>query len=214
MIGPFQPERQNCPICGIRIVRLGGGHGVPPRCPHCYSEVHIPISYGRWIWLLIVVALAAAGAATYDEAHAGTWLLLLILCSIPVRVVLGILIPPYYAVGKYKRGIPFLFWYVSYAVTMPVVVTAWGWLHVLVGASKSEISDAMVAMSLPLGWIDSALIMNTDRSFLDICGIVVGNSFFYAVATFALWRGARAMIHRNRVTVINITGDKTDDEGD
>jgi hypothetical protein len=140
--------------------------------------------------------------------------LLLILCSIPARISLGILILPYYDAGKYKQGIPFLFWYFSYALAMPVAVTALGWFHVLVGASKSEISDTMVAMSLPLGWIDTAFIMNINRSFLDICGIVVGNSFFYAVATFALWRFARAMIHRNRVTVINIAGDKTDDEGE
>ena len=210
MFNPFHRRIPLCPVCGGRIFRLGG-HG-PLRCAFCNSELYVPIAYARWIWVLVVVLLSGLGVMTYSVQHTGTWLLLLLLLSVAVRALLGILIPPWFQAGRQNVAFPFLLWYVIIAITLPVSVIGLGWFHVLIGASKSEISDLMVTFSLPLGWIRSDFIIDPTKNFFDVCGIVLGNSFFYALGTFAVWRGAHTIIRRNRVTAINIEGHDSADE--
>ena len=212
MFNPFRIEQPKCPVCGRRFFPVGG-HG-PLRCALCNAEVYIPAAYGRWMWLLIAVVLTVVGPATFRPEHAGTWLLLIIFSSIPLRIALGKLIPPWLKGVKEPSRFPFLIWYVSIALTMPLSVSAMGWFHVLTGGSQEEIREFLVAISLPLAWFNSSFLLNSNNTFFDACGVVLGNSFFYAVGMFGVWRGARAVIHRNRVTVMNIEGqpDPREDE--
>jgi hypothetical protein len=61
----------------------------------------------------------------------------------------------------------------------------------------------LITFSGPLDWISSDFVLDSNKTFLDVCGNVVGNSFFYAVATFAAWRSVRAILKRSRVTAMN-----------
>jgi hypothetical protein len=142
--------------------------------------------------------------ATYSSAHAGTWLLCLIISSIPLRVAVGKAIPPWFETGKQRFRFTFLLWYVGIALSMPLCVVALGWSHVLTGSSRDELRNFLVTESLPLAWISSDFLLDSNKTFLDACGTVLGNSFFYAVATFAAWRSVRAVLNRSRVTAMNL----------
>lgn len=87
---------------------------------------------------------------------------------------------------------------------MPLYVLALGWFHVLTGSSRSEVSEFLITFSWPLDWITSDFVLDSNKTFLDACGTVVANSFFYAVATFAAWRFVRAILKRNRVIAMNL----------
>ena len=179
------------------------GHGIL-KCALCESELYVPIAYARWIWALIVSILAMAGAITFSSTHAGTWLLFLILSSIPLRIALGKVIPPWLEAGQQRFRFTFLLWYLGFSISIPLYVLGMGWFRVLTGGSKGEINEYLVTFSLPLGWISSDFVLDPSKSFLDACGVILGNSFFYALATFAAWRGARAVLKRNRVTAMNL----------
>jgi len=81
-----------------------------------------------------------------------------------------------------------------------------GWFHVLTGSSKNEIQETLTTISLPLAWISPEFLLNPSNNFFDVCGVVLANSFFYALATFIVWRWVHSVIRRNRVTAINIEG--------
>jgi hypothetical protein len=62
----------------------------------------------------------------------------------------------------------------------------------------------LITSSWPLDWISSDFLLDSTKTFLDAGGTVLGNSFFYAVATFAAWRFVRAILKRSRVTAMNL----------
>jgi hypothetical protein len=212
MFNPFQRDRPHCPVCR-HIFQAAGGHG-PLRCALCDSQVYIPVAYARWVWFAVLVLLCVVGIFTHNAQHSGIWILLLLLSAVPLRILLGILIPPWFEAKKDRVGFPFLLWYICLAITMPLSWTAIGWFQVLTGSSKSEIQETLITLSLPLGWISPEFLLNTSKDFFDVCGVVLGNSFFYALATFAVWRAAHSVIRRNRVTAMNIEGRSGDDDDD
>lgn len=210
MFNPFHRAKPTCPACGSLLFETGG-HGVL-RCAACHTDLHVPWAYARWTWILVCVVLALIGSLTFSNDHAGTWLLFLILGSIPLRMIAGSLIPPWLEVGKQRPRVLFFFWYLMYALGAPLVVLAIGWFQVLTGP-RGELTESLVAFSLPLAWIYSGFLLDPSKSFLDVCGVILGNSFFYAVATFAAWRGVHSILKRNRVTAMNLES-KPDPEDD
>jgi hypothetical protein len=202
LFNPLKPEPPSCPVCRRQLF-IVAGHGVL-RCALCESELCIPIAYPQLLWLLIVTILGAIGIATYSSAHAGTWLLCLIISSIPLRIALGKTIPPWFNAGRQQFRFTFLLWYFGFALSLPLYRLAEGWFHVLTGNSKDELSEFLITSSWPLDWISSDFLLDSNKTFLDACGTVLGNSFFYAVATFAGWRFVRAILKRSRVTAMNL----------
>ena len=43
-------------------------------------------------------------------------------------------------------------------------------------------------------------LITTDSSFTDMCGVVLGNSFFFGLLMFACYQTVRWFFHRNRPT--------------
>ncbi|MBZ5664656.1 MAG: hypothetical protein LAO30_08650 [Acidobacteriia bacterium] len=178
----------------------------------CDAEVHIPFVYFRWIWFLVLTTLVALGILTFNARHAGTWLLVLLFLSIPIRVIWGILIPPWIERGAFKAGLPFIAWYVTLCAFQIAYSLFWGWLHVGLGASKAELNENWDFFSIPLCWISSAFLVRSDKWLSDVIGIIVGNTFFEALGMFAVYTGVRARLNRNRAIRLNITDIEPRDE--
>jgi hypothetical protein len=206
MPNPFRRKMPACPECRMPA-RISRGC-----CRYCSTEIYVPLAYFRWIWLLVVALLVVIGTITYDHAHPGSWLLSLIFLSIPLRVVCGVLIPPWFELGKLKSGITFIFWYVTFIIFLFIYWQAWGWLSILLRASRSDFNDTMGFFSMPLCWVNPRFFIAADRTFSDVCGILAGNSFFYALVVFLLYRGVHARLHANRVTRMNLTAESSEDE--
>jgi hypothetical protein len=205
MFNPFRRETPKCPGCQ-RPAQIRRG-----RCAFCNVRVYIPRAYFRLIWLLVVVVLVATGAATYSRGHTGTWLLALLLSAIPLRIVFGFLIPPWFELGSIKYGLPFVLWYVAICVSNFLYWQIWGWSSLaLVG--KADARETMDFFSLPLIWISPSFYINSSRSFADVCGILFGNAFFYALATFVVYRVVNARLNRSRAIRLGISDADSEDE--
>jgi len=209
MLNPFRHRPPTCPECRSPARMLYGN------CSYCSTQIHIPLAYFRWIWALVVTVLVAAGIPTYTEQHAGTWFLSLACTSLPLRIIAGYLIPPWFERGPVKLRLPFVGWYLTHFVFLFTYWTFLGWSHFALGASHRDIAELNAILSSPIGWINPAFFIVPSRSFADVCGILLGNSFFFAVATWFLYRGARFIMRRNRVTRINLSeqvGDSNEDD--
>jgi hypothetical protein len=203
---PLRRMKPVCPACKMSARIFRG------RCSYCGAETYVPLAYFRWIWLLVIVVLIVIGTITYSHDHPGTWLLSLIFLSIPLRIVWSVLIPPWLELGRPKSGIPFLFWYVTCVTLAFLYWQAWGWLSIVLRASRGDFADLMGFFSMPLCWVNSRFFIAPDRSFSEVCGILAGNSFFYALLVFLLYRGVHARLHANRVTRMSLTPDSSEDE--
>jgi hypothetical protein len=199
MINPFRIRPPTCPECQSHIRRIHGN------CAYCGTDLYIPVAYFRWIWALALAVVVAVAIPTYTGRHAGSWLLGLVCLSLVLRVVAGFLIPPWLERGEPKPHMPFVIWYFACFLFLFCYWTFLGWSHVLVGSTR-EIGDLNAILSSPIGFISPVFFIVPSQSFADVCGILLGNSFFLSVATLILYRGAHAVIKRNRVTRMNLTG--------
>jgi hypothetical protein len=102
MLNPLHRTVPVCPECG-RTARIARG-----RCRWCDAEVYIPIAYFRWLWFLVATTLVGMGVLTFNAGHAGTWLLVLLVLAVPIRLIWGIVIPPWFELGSVKYGLPLL----------------------------------------------------------------------------------------------------------
>jgi hypothetical protein len=206
MFNVLRREVPVCPECK-RVARVARG-----RCLWCGAEVHIPVAYFRWLWFLVLTTLAVLGALTFRSRHAGTWLLVLLLLAIPIRFLWGIVVPPWFERGVFKAGLPFIAYYVSVCVLQVAYWSLWGWLHVGLGATKDELNDNWDVFSVPLAWINPAFLIRSDKWLSDVLGIIMGNSFFEALAFFVAYTAVRRRLNRNRAIQLNITDVESEDE--
>jgi len=87
-----------------------------------------------------------------------------------------------------------------------------GWLSLLLGSHRDLLQQFDLA-SFPLNQIDRAFEITPQRSFLDVVGTIMGNTFFFTVIIYWCWRTVRTSFNRSRVTQIGITDDtKLEDE--
>jgi len=206
MFNPLRRQPLICPECE-RPARIQGG-----RCCGCGACIHLPVAYFRWLWFLTFLTLAGAATLVLTSQHIGTWLLLLIILTFPVRIAWSFVIPPWIERGELKSGWPFGFFYFAAFFTLFMDWMAFGWLHVGLGATKSEISENWFFFSIPLYWIDSNFLIQSDRWLSDAIGSILGNSFFYALVAFALYRGVSTRLNRNRAIRLKITDSDGEDE--
>ncbi len=199
MFNPFHRSVPTCPACQFPLRLFRGG------CAHCRAPLYIPSSYFRWVWLLVLAVLTALAIPTYTSEHAGTWFLELLLIALPVRLICGVLVPPPFECGQQRSKLPFVAWYVACCLMIFVYWTGFGWTHILLGASKDELRDNLNFFSLPLGMVSRGFVLAPQRTFVDVCGILLANCFFYARVLFLLHKFGAFLIRRNRVTRMDLS---------
>jgi hypothetical protein len=92
--------------------------------------------------------------------------------------------------------------------------TVLGWAYIILHASKADFQDHLNLFSLPLGMISGNFVITPQKSFFDVCGILFGNCFFYAFVLSLLHRFGYFLIHRNRVTRMNLAAANSQSEQD
>jgi hypothetical protein len=206
MFNPFRRAVPRCPECG-RPPRIGRDG----KCLGCGERIYVPIAYFRWLWFLVFVTLVALAIPTFNGDHSGTWLLVLLVLAVPIRVIWGIIIPPWIERGAFKSEVPFIAFYGASCLMGIIYWTLWGWLHVGLGATKDELKDNWDIFSVPLGWIHPGFVIRSDKWLSDVFGTIMGNSFFGAVAIFFVYRVVRTRLNQNRAIRLDIADPNSKD---
>ncbi len=206
---PIQ-TRSVCPACGeaLRLRSLDEQF-----CVSCGSPVRISWSYRRQISYIALVIVALIGFATYSHTSTGPWIIGLALFWLWIAFVLSLIIPATYERGQPQLRITFVASFLGVFVTL-FTVEFIGFLtaFVLLGANPREVQEQLEFLSEPLRWFSPQFLITPDKSFLDVCGIMLGNSFFLGIPFVLCGKAIQYVMRRNRVVQLGIDHSVEDDE--
>ncbi len=80
--------------------------------------------------------------------------------------------------------------------------------------NPSDVQEHLEDLSLPLARISPNFLIRRESSILDVCGIILGNSFFFALLIFSFYQPIRWLFRRARPTQLNISHSHAVDEDD
>lgn len=214
-----------CPQCHrpLRIQRRGvsptvslllvSAFNIRFHCPFCETRIGLSPSYQRWTLLVVVLSTTAIAWQLRTPSSSGAWLLGMLAVALLLRAaVLGVFPAPL-SVAPQSDGIPFAGCYLALALIILIEqFILFGWAIVVMG-SRQDLYDHFQILSYPLAWINPNFLITPQRSFLDVCGILMANSYFGAFAFWLCGNGVRAVFRRNRVTRMTIT-DAPEDSDD
>jgi len=169
-------------------------------------ELGIARSYRRCVGLLALASGSILGAATHQPASSGGWLLGVILITIVFWFFFQAVIPPWLQQGRNRPQFLFLGLWVSAAIGGLVFqFVGFGIVRILLGGSPEEWRQHIDFLSFPLSLIDRNFQLTPANSFFDLCGVLVGNSFFYALFVYLCYQPVRRAFRRNRPTRLSIS---------
>ncbi len=201
-----------CPQCGERIDRRRLREAA---CPHCHVDIGIAHSYRACVGLLALVSMVRLGVATYKPASDGGWLLGVMVSALPLWVFFMVLIPPWLKRGHNQPRVTFVSSWLSAAATIFLVeFLGFGAAYLALGASQRELRELLDMLSIPLAWISPNFLLRPGKSFLDVCGVILGNSFLLGLPLFACYESVRWFFRRNRPVQLSITDANPSDDDD
>ena len=161
----------------------------------------------------VIDALIALG--TYRQTSAGPWIIGLALSWVLITFVLYIIVPATYEPGYPQEQLTFVSAFIAVFVTVLLVeflaVLA---LYVILGAKPAEVQEHLDMLSAPLGFFSQQFLITPQKSLLDVCGIMLGNSFLLAIPFFACVKIVHFFLRRSRVLQISIDGRPSDQSDD
>ncbi len=185
-----------------------------PVCVACNEPVRIPLSYRRRIFYIAFLVVLIIACATYHRTSAGPWIIGLLLLWVLITFVLSAIVPATYERGETQLQVTFVAAFVGVFISVFTVEFV-GFLAacVLLGAAPAEIQEQLDTLSVPLGWFSRQFVIRPEKSFLDACGIMLGNSFLIGIPVFLCVKGVQSVLRRNRAIRIGIdhSDDSTDD---
>jgi hypothetical protein len=152
---------------------------------------------------LIVVLI---GLATYKHGSAGPWIIGLILFWAYLTFVLSVIVPARYERGYYQPQVTLVSSLLTIFMAL-FLVEFLGFLtaYVVLGAKPGEIQEQLDFLSVPLGWFSSQFVITPNKNFIDVVGIMLGNSFLIAIPVFLCVKGVQAVMRQSRVTQMGIS---------
>jgi len=201
-----------CPQCGEGIDRRRLREGA---CPSCHTDIGIAHSYRACVGLLALASIIRLGVTTYKPTSDGSWLLGVMISAVPLWVLFMALVPPWLKRGHNQPRITFVSSWLGAALTVFLVeFLGFGAAYLVLGASQRELRELLQMLSVPLAWISPNFLITPDKSFLDVCGIILGNSFFFGLPLFACYESVRWFFRKNRPVQLSITHTNPADDDD
>jgi hypothetical protein len=202
-----------CPECGKPINPAHLKNGV---CPHCSTNIRIAASYLLITDFLIFNLIFLVAALNYRSTVGGVWLLKICLLVVPLSVLRLWFVQPWLAKGSaeaQKFRLTFIGAYFT-AIMLGVgyALACAGWLHVILRARPDELTNHLHLISEPVVNINPNFLITRERSFAEVLGILLANSWFYAIIIFGCYSLAQPFLRRGRVTQIGISSNVIDDD--
>jgi hypothetical protein len=181
-------------------------------CLFCETRTGLSPNYQRWTLLLVVLLTTAIAWGFRGPSSSGAWLLSMMFIALLLRIVTLATLPTPLAVAPMNEGIPFAGCYLGLALIIFIEqFVLFGWGIVAMG-SRQDLYDHFQMLSVPLAWINPNFLITPQRSFSDVCGILLANSYFGAFTMWLCANGVRAIFRRNRVTRMSITDAPSDSD--
>jgi hypothetical protein len=201
-----------CPNCGepLRLRDLRDD-----LCMTCNEPVRVPWAHRRQISYMALLVVVLIGLATYSRASGGPWLIGLVLFWPLIAFVLSAILPPTYERGYAQPQVTFVTTFVTVFVSVLLVeFVAFLGAYVVLRAKPWEVQEHLELLSEPLALLNRQFLITPEKSFSDVWGVMLGNSFLIAIPVFLCAKGVQHILRRNRPTQIGISGsaDATDDD--
>jgi hypothetical protein len=140
---------------------------------------------------------------------------MIFLCAIPVSGFFSIAVPPKLVVGTYQPRVSLLSAWLGAALTIFVVeYLLFGSAYVFLKASPSDLQEHLTMLSLPLAWINRNFLTTPQKTFFDVCGVILGNSIFYGLIMYACYQPVRWAFRKAQPTQLSISGKNPTAEDD
>jgi hypothetical protein len=138
----------------------------------------------------------------------------LLLFWLLITFVFWNLLPPSYESGFAQPRFTFIAAFLGIFGTVFVTeFVGFGLAYVVLGAKPSEITEQLQMLSVPLAWLSAQFLITPAKSFMDICGIMMGNSLLIALPIYLAVKFVQTRLRRSRAIRIDLnnSGDKSDD---
>jgi uncharacterized membrane protein required for colicin V production len=146
------------------------------------------------------------GAVTHQTGSSGGWLLGVILTTLVFWFFFLAGIPPWLQKGRSPSQALFLGLWVSAAIGALVFqFVGFSIVRILLGGSQEEWRQHIDFLSFPLALMDRNFQLTPAHSFFDLCGVLVGNAFFYALSVYLCYHPVRSAFRRNLPTRLSIS---------
>lgn len=164
--------------------------------------------------MLAFVFVLLIGTATYNQESDGTWLLSLAALAIATWFALAVSLPPWLKQGSYQTRFTFGAAYFTAVFEMFLVLFVGYTALISVLGSSRDIREHLGMLSLPLFWFSKKFLITPESSFPDLCGILLGNSFFYGLVLYVCYQAVHWSMRRSRTTQLSLGVKNPTDEDD
>jgi len=196
-------EPLTCPQCKRRLLRTQLRDW---ECPFCHTDIGLAGSYQRCMGLLTLFSVLLLAVVTHKPASGGTWLFGVLLSALPAWVIFLTILPPWLKEGHNQPRLTIVSSWLGAAVTVFFVeFILFLAAYVLLGASQVELVEHLQILSMPLAWVSPNFLITPAKSFLDVCGVILGNSIFFGSLLYAFYQPVRWAFRRTRPTQLSIS---------
>jgi hypothetical protein len=85
---------------------------------------------------------------------------------------------------------------------------------ILLLGKKPDLWEHFAMLSWPLASISPNFLITPDKALSDVCGVILGNSFFFGLLLFACYQPVRWAFRRARVQQLSLSGTNPTDDDD
>jgi hypothetical protein len=203
-------SRAVCPNCGETLCFRNRRESV---CMACNEPVRLAWSYRRYTAYLALLVVVLIALATYRPASGGPWIIGLVLFWPLITVVLWAILPPAYERGYAQPQITFVTTFLSVFVSVfAIEFVFFLFAYIVLGGKPSEVQEHLEMLSEPMRWFSQQFLITPEKSFVDACGVMLGNSFLVAIPVFLCVKVVQVVFRRNRVMQIGIGGSVDDSD--
>lgn len=199
------PRPLICPRCNGRINRQ---HLKDWECPHCHTDIGLARSYQQIVALITLILTSLLAVMTHKSSSSGAWLLIIFASAISIWFILIIALPPWLKQGRSQPRITLVSAWLGAALSVFIVeFLLFGSAHVLLGATRSELTEHLEMLSIPLAWMSTNFLITPERSSIDVC-------IFFGSAIYAFYQPVRWAFRRARPTQLSLSTSNSAEEDD
>jgi hypothetical protein len=211
-----------CPACHGSLATVADSRNMPWVCPHCDAKISVSLA-GLWLALPtgFVASILVVQLLGLKANAALLWFPILIFCLIAASRAMPVLLPPRLKVvpdsvrgpGSVKKNLAL---FIGIWLSLILYLVAYGFftglLASLMQASPDDKMIVPIMFSVPLGLVNPAFLITPEKSLAEVLGIMIANSYFYALVLTFILKTVHGFLRRSRTIQLGISGTTVNDD--